>query len=47
MVDPDAPAVGRVEPANGPEIFDGRLEGFDGASFLVRGGLVGGGVTGD
>ena len=44
-MDPDAPAVGRVEPTDVPAIFDGRLEEFDGVS-LVGGGLVGGGVTG-
>ena len=40
MMEPNAPAMGRTEPADGPSVFDGRLESFDGAS------LVGGGVAG-
>ena len=39
-MEPDAPDVGRAEPADGPVVFYGRLEGFDGAI------LVGGGVAG-
>ena len=40
VMEPDAPDVGRAEPADGPVVFYGRLEGFDGAI------LVGGGVAG-
>ena len=45
LMEPDVPAMGRAEPADGPAILDSRLEVFDGES-LVGGGLVRGGVTG-
>ena len=46
MVDPNAPTVGLAEPANGPAVFDVRLDSLDGAILLVGGGLVAGGVAG-
>ena len=47
VVESDAQAVSQAEPANGPAVFDSRLEGLDGASLLVGDGLVAGGVAGD
>ena len=44
-MEPNTRDVGRAEPTNGLEVFDGCLEGFDGTSLLGCG-LVGGSVAG-